>query len=106
MKALVFRNDRARQAATKLAGFVSPKAFVGPYAPVRLEDVAEPTPPAPDWVVCDTVLSGLCGRRRLGDVFESHRRERSGECLRRREAGEFRCCLTDAVVADHECLHQ
>jgi threonine dehydrogenase-like Zn-dependent dehydrogenase len=61
MKALVFRNDRARQAATKLAGFVSPKAFVGPYAPVRLEDVAEPTPPAPDWVVCDTVLSGLCG---------------------------------------------
>jgi threonine dehydrogenase-like Zn-dependent dehydrogenase len=61
MKALVFRNDRVRQAATKLAGFGSPKAFVGPYAPVRLEDVAEPTPPAPDWVVCDTALSGLCG---------------------------------------------
>jgi len=61
MKALVFRNDRARQAATKLAGFVSPKAFVGPYAPVQLEDVTEPVPPAPDWVVCDTILSGLCG---------------------------------------------
>jgi len=61
MKALVFRNDRVRQAATKLAGFVSPKAFVGALAPVRLVDVAEPTPPTPDWVVCDTVLSGLCG---------------------------------------------
>jgi threonine dehydrogenase-like Zn-dependent dehydrogenase len=61
MKALVFRNDRVSQAVTKLAGFVSPKAFAGPLAPVRLEDVAEPTPPAPDWVVCDTVLSGLCG---------------------------------------------
>ena len=61
MKALVFRNDRARQAATKLGGFVSPKAFVGPLAPVQLEDVAEPVPPAPDWVVCDTILSGLCG---------------------------------------------
>jgi len=61
MKALVFRDDRVRQAATKLAGFVSPKAFVGKYAPVQLEDVAEPVPPAPDWFVCDTVLSGLCG---------------------------------------------
>ena len=57
MKALVFRNDRVRQAATKLAGFVSPKAFVGPYAPVRLEDVAEPTPPAPDWVVPSVALA-------------------------------------------------
>jgi threonine dehydrogenase-like Zn-dependent dehydrogenase len=61
MKALVFRNDRARQAVTKLAGMLTPRAFVGPLAPVRLEDVPEPTPPSSGWIVCDTVLSGLCG---------------------------------------------
>jgi threonine dehydrogenase-like Zn-dependent dehydrogenase len=61
MKALVFHNDRTRQAVTKLAGFVTPRAFVGPFAPVQLEDVAEPAPPSADWVVCDTIQSGLCG---------------------------------------------
>ncbi len=57
----MFRNDRPRQAIAKLGGFVSPAAFVGKFAPVQLEDVDEPTAPAPDWAVCDTVLSGLCG---------------------------------------------
>ncbi len=61
MKAVVFRDDRPRQAVTKLASFITPKAFVGRFAPVQLENVAEPAPPGPDWVVCDTVLSGLCG---------------------------------------------
>jgi len=61
MKALVFRNDMKRQAATKVASYARKEAFVGPFAPIRLEDVPEPTVPGPGWVICDTVVSGLCG---------------------------------------------
>ncbi|HYL51516.1 MAG TPA: zinc-binding dehydrogenase [Acidimicrobiia bacterium] len=61
MKALVFRNNLPRQAATKLGSFVTPKAFAGRLAPVQLENIAEPIPPGSDWAVCDTIVSGLCG---------------------------------------------
>ncbi|MFN8036555.1 MAG: zinc-binding dehydrogenase [Acidimicrobiia bacterium] len=61
MKALMFRNSLARQAVTKIGSYARNEAFVGPLAPIRLEDVPEPEPPGPGWVVCDTVVSGLCG---------------------------------------------
>jgi threonine dehydrogenase-like Zn-dependent dehydrogenase len=61
MKALVFDHSLAREAAAKIGGEISPRAFVSAFAPVRLEDVPEPKPPAADWVTCETMVSGICG---------------------------------------------
>src|SRR5207244_3858198 len=47
--------------AAKIGGALSPRAFVAPFAPVRLEDVPEPEPPGPGWVTCDPIVSGICG---------------------------------------------
>ena len=61
MRALVFENSLPRLIATKLLSSLSPRAFVGPLAPIQLREVAEPTPPAPDWLGLRTRLCGLCG---------------------------------------------
>ena len=61
MRALVFGNDMWRLAATKLLSAVSPRAFVGPLAPIRLREIPAPALPAPDWAVARTRLCGLCG---------------------------------------------
>jgi len=61
VKALVFTHNLAREAAVTVAGRLDKRAFVSKYAPVALADVPEPRLPAPDWVICDTLMSGLCG---------------------------------------------
>jgi len=61
VQALVFQHNFAREAAAKLSGEVNPRGFVGRWGPVALTDIAEPVPPGPGWVVCDTVVSGVCG---------------------------------------------
>ncbi|HSS09411.1 MAG TPA: zinc-binding dehydrogenase [Acidimicrobiales bacterium] len=61
MKALVFRHSLPREAVAKVGGQINKRGFVSGLAPVRLEDVAEPSPPAPGWIVCETILSGVCG---------------------------------------------
>ena len=61
MKALVFRHNLAREAASAIGGRVNRRVFVSRFAPVRLEDVAELPLPAPDWVRVETTFSGLCG---------------------------------------------
>jgi len=61
VKALVFRHNLAREAASAIGGRVDPRAFVSRFAPVRLEDVAELPLPARDWVRVQTTFSGLCG---------------------------------------------
>jgi threonine dehydrogenase-like Zn-dependent dehydrogenase len=61
VKALVFRNSLAREAAAVVGGRVSQRAFVSPLAAVRIEDVAEQPLPAADWVRVQTTFSGLCG---------------------------------------------
>jgi hypothetical protein len=60
MKALVSRHSLAREAMGKIAGVVSPRASVAPFAPIALRDVDAPVPRAPDGVVCDTELAGIC----------------------------------------------
>jgi hypothetical protein len=57
MKVLVSRHSLAREAMGKIAGVVSPRASVAPFA---LRDVDAPVPRAPDGVVCDTELAGIC----------------------------------------------
>ncbi|MFM8409375.1 MAG: zinc-binding dehydrogenase [Alphaproteobacteria bacterium] len=61
MRALVFRHDVARQIITKALSVASPRAFVGRFAPMRLEDVPEPRLPGEDWLVVRTRLCGICG---------------------------------------------
>jgi threonine dehydrogenase-like Zn-dependent dehydrogenase len=61
VRALVFRHNVAREAASAVCGRVSRRAFVSRVAPVRLEDVDELPLPAGDWVRVETTLSGLCG---------------------------------------------
>ena len=55
MKALVFRHNLAREAASAVGG----RASVSRLAPVRLEDID--ALPAGDWVRIETTFSGLCG---------------------------------------------
>ena len=61
MKALVFRHNLAREAASAVGGRVDPRAFVSRLAPVRIEDVDELPLPSKDWVRVETTFSGLCG---------------------------------------------
>jgi threonine dehydrogenase-like Zn-dependent dehydrogenase len=61
VKALVFRHNLVREAASTVGGRVDQRAFVSRFAPVRLEDVDELPLPADDWVRVETTFSGLCG---------------------------------------------
>jgi threonine dehydrogenase-like Zn-dependent dehydrogenase len=61
MKALVFRHNLAREAASAIGGRVDRRAFAWRFAPVRIEDIDELPLPAPDWVRVETTFSGLCG---------------------------------------------
>ncbi len=61
MRALVFENSLPRQALTKILARISPRAYVGPLAPMTMKEIAAPLFPAPDWVTIRTRLCGLCG---------------------------------------------
>src|SRR4051794_12246951 len=61
MKALVFHHSLPREAAAKVTGEINPRGFLAGYAPVGLEEVPEPQPPAAGWVRCETIASGICG---------------------------------------------
>ena len=61
MQALVFENNVPRIIATKLLSRATPRAFVGPLAPMQLREIPEPVLPADDWVVLRTRLCGVCG---------------------------------------------
>jgi threonine dehydrogenase-like Zn-dependent dehydrogenase len=61
MKALVFRHNLGREAASAIGGRIDRRAFVSRFAPVRVEDIDELPLPSPDWVRVETTFSGLCG---------------------------------------------
>jgi threonine dehydrogenase-like Zn-dependent dehydrogenase len=61
VKALLFQHSLAREAAAVIGGRFDKRAFVSGFAPVSLAEVPEPVPPAPGWVKCETVISGICG---------------------------------------------
>jgi threonine dehydrogenase-like Zn-dependent dehydrogenase len=61
LRALVIEKNLPRLAVTKLLSAVTPRAFVGPTAPLRLREIPEPALPAGDWAVARTRLCGICG---------------------------------------------
>jgi threonine dehydrogenase-like Zn-dependent dehydrogenase len=61
VQALVFEDSLARIVATKALAALTPRAFTGPLAPIRLREIAEPRLPAADWTLLRTRLCGICG---------------------------------------------
>jgi threonine dehydrogenase-like Zn-dependent dehydrogenase len=61
MQALVTTNNPMRLVATKLLSYFSPIAFVGWQSPMQLHQIPDPEILAPDWLIADTQLCGLCG---------------------------------------------
>jgi threonine dehydrogenase-like Zn-dependent dehydrogenase len=61
MKAVVFEMNVPRMAVTKLLGFASTRAYVGPFSTVQYREVPEPVLPADDWVLIRTRYCGICG---------------------------------------------
>ena len=61
MDALLFRYSLPRLAAARLLGPLRPAAYFGPWSPLRLERVPEPTLPADDWLLVRIVRCGICG---------------------------------------------
>jgi threonine dehydrogenase-like Zn-dependent dehydrogenase len=61
VRALVFDSSLPRLAATRLLGALTPRAYVGPTAPIRLRELPEPELPAGDWLLLRTRLCGICG---------------------------------------------
>src|SRR5512139_1021693 len=61
MQALITTNNALRLVSTKLLSYLSPRFFVGRQSPMQLQTIADPTLPAPDWLVVKTRLCGLCG---------------------------------------------
>ena len=61
MQALVFDHRMPRLVATKLLAALTPRAYVGPTAPIRLRELPEPELPADDWLLLRTQLCGICG---------------------------------------------
>jgi threonine dehydrogenase-like Zn-dependent dehydrogenase len=61
MQVLVTTNNPLRLVSTKLLSCFSPRAFVGWQAPLQLQNIADPSLPAQDWLIAKTRLCGLCG---------------------------------------------
>jgi len=61
VEALLFENSLPRQAATRILGALTPRAYVGPLAPMTLRQIPDPPLPAPDWVRLRARLCGICG---------------------------------------------
>src|SRR5688500_19431280 len=59
MQALVCTASMPRQIVSGVLGRLDRRFFLGPYAPVTLTDVPEPSLPADDWVVLRTRLCGI-----------------------------------------------
>lgn len=61
MKALLFRYSVPKLAVTRLMSSVSPSGFFGPWSPMQLEELPEPTLPGDDWLLIRTARCGICG---------------------------------------------
>jgi threonine dehydrogenase-like Zn-dependent dehydrogenase len=70
----LFQHNLAKEAAAMIGGRFDKKAFVSRYSPVRLAELPEPVPPAPGWVKCKTVVSGICGSE-AKQIFLNGRRD-------------------------------
>lgn len=61
MQALLFRYTLPRLAFARVFGKLTPRAYVAFGAPMRLEEIEEPTLLGDEWTVVRTALCGICG---------------------------------------------
>jgi len=61
MRALVCDVSVPRQVVSRVLGRIDKRFFLGPFSPASLRELPEPALPAPDWVVVQTRLCGICG---------------------------------------------
>jgi len=61
MRALVCDVSVPRQVVSRLLGSIDKRFFLGPFSPASLRELPDPALPAPDWVVVQTRLCGICG---------------------------------------------
>lgn len=61
MQALIFRHSIPREAFGFTVGRLTKRAYTSALAPTLLRDVPDPAPPNADWVLCDSIQSGICG---------------------------------------------
>lgn len=61
MKALQFHVGLPRLVLTRTLGFFSRRAFTGPLAPVRLDEIPDAQVRGDDWLVIQPALTGICG---------------------------------------------
>ena len=61
MRALVFEHRLPRLVATRVLAALTPRAYVGPTAPIRMRELPDPVLPGDDWLVLRTRLCGICG---------------------------------------------
>ncbi len=61
IQALVFRYSLPRFAFARLFGVLTPRAYLSPCGPTRLEEIPEPALLGDDWTVVRTAVCGICG---------------------------------------------
>ena len=61
MSALVFRYSMPRCAFARAVGTLTPRAYLSPFGPTRLEEIPEPALLGDDWTIVRTALCGICG---------------------------------------------
>jgi len=61
VRALVFEHRLPRLVATRVLAALTPRAYVGPTAPIRMRELPDPVLPGDDWLVLRTRLCGICG---------------------------------------------
>jgi threonine dehydrogenase-like Zn-dependent dehydrogenase len=72
VKALQFRMNVPRIAATRLAGLFSWNAYTSALAPVALDEIPEATVRGDRWVVYRPALTGICGSDQKQVLLKGH----------------------------------
>jgi len=72
MQAITYRYSMPRFAFARMFGLITPRAYVSPWAPVRLEQVPDATLLGDDWTVVRIVRCGICGSDAKQVFMDAH----------------------------------
>ena len=72
MQAITFRYSIPRFAFARIAGLITPRAYVSPAAPTQLEQIPDPTLLGDDWTIVRLVRCGICGSDVKQVFMEAH----------------------------------
>ncbi|MFA5865245.1 MAG: zinc-binding dehydrogenase [Phycisphaerae bacterium] len=61
MSSIIFKTSPARWAACKALGWCRPGVYVSRLGGLRIREMPVPPLPSEDWLLCQTLLGGICG---------------------------------------------